>query len=205
MDPLYFNLEKIADLGIRFVLNLGVVLILVRWIYWRVRQEREFAFSFTLTNILIFLLCYMMHGTEISMGFAFGLFAVFGILRYRTTTLPVKEMTYLFASISVALLNGISTDTFSLLELVFTNALILIVVYLLEILWKEEGATESSKKVEYERIDLIEKGDDQIIVEDLKTRTGLDVTRFEVKNMNLLTKSAMLKVFYEAEEENEQS
>jgi hypothetical protein len=183
------------DLVIRFGINLLVVILLVRFIYFRVKKEREFAFSFILTNILIFFLCYMMSGTQISMGFAFGLFAVFGILRYRTTTLPIKEMTYLFASIAVALMNGLATNEITLIELVFINGAILSVVYLMEKLWREEEG-QKSKKISYERIDLIEKGDEEAIIEDLKNRTGLMVTHYEVKNINFVESKADLRVFY---------
>ena len=188
--------SNLFDLALRFGINLLVVILLVRFIYYRVKKEREFAFSFLLTNILIFFLCYMMSGAQISVGFAFGLFAVFGILRYRTTTLPIKEMTYLFASIAVALINGLATNKMSWAELLFVNVAILSVVYLLEKMWKEEEG-QKSKKISYERIDLIEKGDEVAIIEDLKNRTGLNVTHYTVKNINFVESKADLRVFYD--------
>jgi uncharacterized membrane protein len=192
--------SSMFDLVLRFGINLLVVILLVRFIYYRVKKEREFAFSFILTNILIFFLCYMMSGAQISVGFAFGLFAVFGILRYRTTTLPIKEMTYLFASIAVALMNGLATNNIALVELIFINLAILSVVYLLEKLWKEEEG-QKSKKISYERIDLIEQGDEVAIIEDLKNRTGLMVTHYIVKNINFVESKADLRVFYDEEKD----
>lgn len=196
MNSQVLELNNLIELALRFSIDLVVVILLVRFIYWRVKKEREFAFSFLLSNILIFFLCYMMKGAQISVGFAFGLFAVFGILRYRTTTLPIKEMTYLFAAISVALINGLANQDMSYAELIFVNAAVLIVVYLMELLWKEEDTNVKSKKIEYERIDLIQKGDDEIIIKDLKERTGLDITHFTVKNINFVDSRAELRAYY---------
>lgn len=196
MDASLLQTDSLLDLMIRFGLNLGVVIVLVRFIYWGVKREKEYAFSFLLTNVLIFFLCYMMKGAQISVGFAFGLFAVFGILRYRTTTLPVKEMTYLFACISLALINGLGSQELSLLELGFINVIILLTVFVMEKLWQEEVNDFSSKKVDYERIDLIEAGDSESILKDLRNRTGLDVHDYTVKNLNLVDGRAEIRVYY---------
>ena len=196
MSSQILEINNLIELALRFSIDLLVVILLVRFIYWKVKKDRDFAFSFLLSNILIFFLCYMMKGAQISVGFAFGLFAVFGILRYRTTTLPIKEMTYLFASISVALLNGLANKDMSYAELVFVNVAVLTVVYLLEVLWKAEPSSYLSKKVMYERIDLIQKGDEEDVLIDLKERTGLNITHFTVKNINFVDSRAELRVFY---------
>lgn len=188
-DPGWLNL------ALRFGLDLFMVILLVRFIYLRIKRKNEFAFAFFLSNILIFFLCYLMSGAQISMGFAFGLFAIFGILRYRTTTLPIKEMTYLFTSIAIALINGLTNDHISFAELVIINFSIIIVVYTLERIWSVEK--EFTKRVFYERIELIEAADDEAVIEDLKSRTGLDVKSFTVKNINFVEKKAELRVVYE--------
>ena len=201
MEDMVFDLGNLPALLMRFVLNLMAVTILVRFIYLKVKNRREFAFAFFLSNVLIFFLCYMMSGAQISMGFAFGLFAIFGILRYRTTTLPIKEMTYLFASIALALINGLANEMMSFVELIFVNASIIVVVYSLERIWSVDKTF--TKRVYYERIDLIESGNDKAILEDLKNRTGLSVRSFTVKNINFVEKKAELRVVYDPQIEDE--
>lgn len=195
MEELLNDMNGWLGLGLRFGINLVAVTLLVRFIYLRIKKKREFAFAFYLSNVLIFFLCYLMSGAQISMGFAFGLFAIFGILRYRTTTLPIKEMTYLFASIALALINGLSNDEMTLLELLFINISIIVVVYVLETIWTEE--TEFTKRVYYERIDLLEAANDKAVLEDLRNRTGLNVTSFTVKKINFVEKKAELRVVYQ--------
>lgn len=183
-----------SGLAIRFGLNLIAVTLLVRFIYLRIKKKKEFAFAFYLSNVLIFFLCYLMSGAQISMGFAFGLFAIFGILRYRTTTLPIKEMTYLFASIAIALINGLSNNEMSFPELFFINLSIIVVVYILENIWMEEK--RFTKKINYERIDLIESGNEKDVIEDLTSRTGLDIVGYTVKQINFVENKAELRVEY---------
>jgi hypothetical protein len=197
MEDIAIGFGGFSALVMRFVLNLIAVTLLVRFIYLKIKNRREFAFAFYLSNVLIFFLCYMMSGAQISMGFAFGLFAVFGILRYRTTTLPIKEMTYLFASIALALINGLANDKMSFAELIFVNSSIIVVVFILERVWSVNKTF--SKRVFYERIDLIEEGDNEAIIEDLKRRTGLEVQSFTVKNINFVEGKAELRVVYDPE------
>lgn len=199
MTDVLLNLTGFPGLILRFAINLIAALTLVRFIYLRIKDKREFAFAFLLSNVLIFFLCYLMSGAQISMGFAFGLFAVFGILRYRTTTLPIKEMTYLFASIALALINGLANQEMSLLELLFINVSILLVVYILERVWSVEK--KYTKRVSYERVDLLESGDTTAVLEDLKQRTGLNVIGFTVRNINLVEGVAELRVEYLPDEE----
>ena len=111
----------------RFLLDLIVITILVRGIYYYFKKDREYAFTFFLFNVLIFFVCYLMLAVEISMGFAFGLFAIFGILRYRTNTVPIKEMTYLFTAITIALINSVGEFNW---VTIFMNVSILLFVFI---------------------------------------------------------------------------
>ncbi len=198
MTDVLLNLTGFPGLILRFAINLIAAVTLVRYIYLRIKDKREFAFAFLLSNVLIFFLCYLMSGAQISMGFAFGLFAVFGILRYRTTTLPIKEMTYLFASIALALINGLANQEMSLFELLFINISILAVVFILERVWSVEK--KFTKRVSYERIDLLEAGDAEAILADLRQRTGLNIIAYTVKNINLVEGVADLRAEYKPDE-----
>jgi len=175
----------------RMVINLIVITILIRFIYFGYKKDKEYAFTFFLFNVLIFFVCFVMLKSEISMGFAFGLFAIFGILRYRTNTIPHKEMTYLFTSITIALINGIAVMDETL---IIMNFFILLSVFMMEKIWFSNK--ENYKTVYYEKIQLIQSGDRQAIIDDLKSRTALKVVKYEIRSMNFLNDSAELRVFF---------
>lgn len=183
--------SNILQIGLRFLIDLVVITILVRFIYFGQRKDKEYVFTFFLFNVLIFFVCYMMLKVNISMGFAFGLFAIFGILRYRTNTIPIKEMTYLFTAITLALINAISPIDWTM---AFMNLSIIGFVYTMERLWFANK--EQYKNVTYDRIDLIESDQREELIADLKSRTGLNVARYEIKSMNFLNDSAVLKIYY---------
>jgi hypothetical protein len=183
--------SNILQIGLRFLIDLIVITILVRFIYFGQKRDKEYVFTFFLFNVLIFFVCYMMLKVNISMGFAFGLFAIFGILRYRTNTIPIKEMTYLFTAITLALINAISPIDWTM---AFMNLSILTFVYTMERLWFANK--EQYKNVTYDRIDLIENGQNDVLIADLNSRTGLKVARYEIKSMNFLNDSAVLKIYF---------
>lgn len=183
--------SNIVQVGLRFLIDLIVITVLVRFIYFGQKRDKEYVFTFFLFNVLIFFVCYMMLKVNISMGFAFGLFAIFGILRYRTNTIPIKEMTYLFTAITLALINAMSPIDWSM---AFMNLSILVFVYIMERLWFANK--EQYKNVTYDRIDLIESDRTDEMIEDLRNRTGLNVARFEIKSMNFINDSAVLKIYF---------
>lgn len=185
------NIEvPVIEVALRFFVNLIIISALVRGIYYRYKRDEEFSFTFYLFNVLIFFVCYLMQEIEISLGFGFGLFAIFGVLRYRTITIPIKEMTYLFTAITIALINAIAPLNGMG---VFMNLTILIFVYLMERTWFSKK--ELTTSIQYERIELLQQSTDAVI-EDIKDRTKLNVTRIQVKDYNFLNDSASIKVYY---------
>jgi len=186
---LEFN--DIANILIRFSLNLLVITILIRGVYYNYRKDTEYVFTFFLFNVLIFFICFLMMKIEISMAFGLGLFAIFGILRYRTDTIPIKEMTYLFTAIALALINAVAPLTG---EVLFMNVAIVLFIFIMEKLWFSNK--EQYKIFTYEKIDLIRDGKTDQILNDLKSRSQLNITRYEIKNMNFLNDSADLKVYF---------
>jgi len=183
--------SSFSNIAIRFAVDIVVITILVRFIYYAFKKDQEFSFTFFLFNIIIFFVCYVMQTSKISMGFAFGLFAIFGILRYRTDTIPIKEMTYLFTAIALALINAIGPFG---AETIFMNLVILLCVFLMEKLWFNNN--EQYKVMQFEKIDMIQEGRTNEILEDLRSRSQLNVTRYEIKSMNFLNDSAELKVYF---------
>jgi hypothetical protein len=186
-----------AELGIRLLFNLITAFILIRLIYYTSQRNRDYLFTFFLFNFLIFLICALLSTATIKIGLAFGLFAIFSVLRYRTVTIPIKEMGYLFACVAVGVINALALPGDYYLILLVCNALILLMAWSLDhvILLNHEH----SKEVIYERIDLIHVDKMDEMKEDLIRRTGLPIHRIEIISINFLRDIATLQVYYYSE------
>jgi len=193
-----FNASDFLELVVRFSLNFIVILLLVRWLYYSVAKRKDYLFTYILIACIVFLLCYLLENVKLQIGFALGLFAIFGIIRYRTNQMPIKEMTYLFLVIGISVINALTNKKTSIVEVLFTNAAIIFITYGLEKLWLLKH--ESSKEITYEKINLIvpEKYDE--MVADLEARTGItNIKRVEISKINFLKDTCRMIVFYEEE------
>lgn len=192
--------QKIGSkLGLRFLIDLVSVFVLIRLVYFRIYKRRELFFTYFIFNIVIFLICFLLNKVDLSMGAAFGLFAVFSMLRYRTEDISMKDMTYLFLVIAMGLISAVTKikgadDFVEGLFVVAINAAIIIVAFLLEssVLMKKEGA----KVIVYENITLVHAGKEAELIEDIKLRTGINVHRLTIQKIDFLRDSAQIKVFY---------
>ena len=184
----------LAELLIRFLLNTTVIALIVRVFYYPKSKRRDYFVTFILISISVFLLIFLMGGVKLKVGFALGLFAIFGIIRYRTESVPIREMTYLFLIIAVSAINGLATSI-SYLELLATNMLFLVSIWAIESnRWVKHVA---SKLVMYDNISLVTPDKESELIEDLKKRTGLDVLRVEVGAIDFSKDTAIVKVYYE--------
>jgi len=188
------DLEDFLELLFRFGFNLLVVTLIVRLLYYRTSHRKDYFFTYILISTTIFLLCYLLENVKLELGFALGLFAIFGIIRYRTRQIPIKEMTYLFVVIGVSVINALANRKVSYAELIFTNAAIFFVILVLErfLLLKHE----ERKVIEYEKIDLIlpERRDE--LIADLEKRVGVKINRIEVGKINFLRDSARICIYF---------
>ena len=128
------------------------------------------------------------------MGFALGLFAVFGILRYRTEAIPIRQMTYLFIVIGISMINALSNKSVSIFEVLFTNGLITLITYLIDRLWFQ--TIEEKKSIVYEKIELIKPNNKQELIKDLKERTGLPIHEVKVDKIDFLRDTAAVTIYY---------
>jgi hypothetical protein len=184
------------ELLLRFALNMTVILVLVRWLYFSGARRKDYLFTFILISVVIFLLCYLLESVKLQIGFALGLFAIFGIIRYRTNAIPAKEMTYLFLVIGVSVINALTDSKASLADLLFTNLVIILVTYGLEKLWLLKH--EASKIILYEKIELIKPEKYNELINDLRERTGIkQITRVETGKIDFLRDTCTLKIYYE--------
>ena len=188
------DINDFTELLIRFSFNFIIVVWLVRYIYYPITRRKDYLFTYLLFSVIVFFLCQLLSSVKLGLGFALGLFAIFGIIRYRTDPIPIKEMTYLFIVIGIAAINGLANKKISFAELMFTNLVVVGITYGLEKIWLLKS--ESRKTVEYEKIDLIKPENHALLMEDLKERTGLNIHRFEIGRLDFLRDTARIRVYY---------
>jgi len=189
-----FDSEDFFKLITKTVFNLITITIIVRYIYYPVTKNKDYLFTYFLISLTVFLLCVLLDSVKLQLGFALGLFAIFGIIRYRTDPIAIKEMTYLFLVIGISVVNALANKKISHAELVFANLLIVFVTYGMERLWLLKA--EIRKNITYEKIELIVPERRDELIADLKERIGIDVIRVEVRRIDFLKDTANLRIFY---------
>ena len=178
--------------------NLAIITIIVRYIYYPITRNKDYLFTYLLISMTVFILCILLDNVKLQLGFALGLFAIFGIIRYRTDPIAIKEMTYLFLVIGISVVNALSNKKISYAELIFANLLIVFLTYGLERIWLLRH--ESRKNIIYEKIDLIKPENKDKLMADLKERTGIDIIRVEIRRVDFLKDIANIRIFYYEEE-----
>ena len=189
-----FDKEDFWKLLIKGIFNLFIILIIVRYIYYPVTRNKDYMFTYLLISLTVFLLCFLLDNVKIELAFALGLFAIFGIIRYRTDPIPIKEMTYLFIVIGISVVNALANKKISYAELVFANLLIVFVTFGMERLWLLRH--ETRKNIIYEKIELIKPENKEELLADLKERTGLNIVRYEIRRIDFLKDIANIRIFY---------
>lgn len=189
------NVDDFLSLLTRFSLNILVIIAIVVGLYAKTSRRKDFYFSYIAVSIVIFLLCYLLASVKIELGFALGLFAVFGIIRYRTDAIPIKEMTYLFVVIGVSVINALANKKVSYAELITTNLLIVFGLYILEKILNLRQ--ELSYRIIYEKIENVQVGKETELLADLKLRTGINIKRFEIQRIDFLRDVAIIYIFFD--------
>ena len=181
---------------IRLALHAVFILVLVRGLYYHRQRKRDFAFALLMFSFTVFILTYFLKDVEVSLGFTFGLFAVFAMLQYRTDTISPKEMTFLLVAVASAMLNAVTQLGYT--SLVGLNAL------LLALCWFTQSrvfmAEEERHTVDYERLELIHPSRRAELLSDLSERTGLNVYRVELRYLDFLRDTATLRIYYKTPE-----
>ena len=194
LDTPLIDVPSLSVMLFRFVLNMIFIFILIHFFYYRKSRRFDYYFTFVLVSISIFFLIYLLGSVKIKVGMALGLFAIFGIIRYRTETIPVREMTYIFLIISLSVINAIAQNL-SYAELLATNLIYVISVWIVESFRGYKHL--SSKLILYDRVDNIHPDQRKELLEDLRKRTGLKIMKVDVGAINYLQDTVMLKVYYE--------
>lgn len=199
LDTPLMDTGGMGELLLRFAFNAFFIWIIIHKMYYPKSLRKDYYFTFAMISVSIFFLIFLLGSVKIKVGFALGLFAIFGIIRYRTESMSVREMTYLFVIIAVSVINALAV-TLSYAELVVTNLIFLLCIRMSENLpWLKHI---SEKLVLYDKIELVRPERRRELMEDLKNRLGLRITRVEVGAIDFLRDTAMLKVFYDDQTED---
>ena len=186
------NIKQFIDFALRLIFDF-IIIYIVAWRYFKARQKRDILFALLLLNVVVFVVCYLLQSVQISIGFAFGIFAIFSILRYRTSTVPIKEMTYIFISISIAIINALTNINTGYGIMIFSNVMILFVIFIFENRFTQ---IDQSKTIIYDELSLIKPEKKAELHSDLEGRTGLEIHKVEVGRINFKSGRATIKIYY---------
>jgi hypothetical protein len=192
--------EDAYVLLLRLLVNMTFLTILIRYLYYPKTKRKDYLFTYYLIGTITFFLCFGLKKLDIDTGMGLGLFAIFGIIRYRTDAIEIKEMTYLFLIIGVSVVNSLASNNISIAEMAIINLTVVLLTYGLENLWLVKH--ETRKTINYERIDLITPEKYDIMKADIEKRTGITINRFEIGKIDFLTDTAQVRVFYFADDQS---
>jgi len=190
----WIDVQDFSKLAFRLLIDLGIVSLVIHGVYRRIYGKNEFPFTYYAFNIITFTVCFLLRKVPTDLGFALGLFAVFGILRYRTEQIGIRDLTYLFIVIGLAILNASANKKVSVAELVLVNAAIVGMVFALEA--APSGKREHNRRVMYDNLELLRADNPEGLHADLSNRLGVDVLRVTVTRADLLRDTADLMVYY---------
>lgn len=188
-----FN-DDVYTLIYRLTLNLIFTSIIIRFIYYPKTKRKDYLFTYYMIGLITFFLCFALKKLDINIGMGLGLFAIFGIIRYRTSQIEIKEMTYLFIVIGLSVVNSLAKNEVSVTEVLILNSSVVLLTAGLEYVWLLKH--EARKTIVYEKIELIKPELYNEMMKDLEERTGLNINRFEVGNIDFLNDTASVRIYY---------
>lgn len=194
----YLGMELFNDdlwkLLVRFLINMIVLTGIVRYIYYKRTPRKSYLFTFYMISIISFFICFALKKFEMEVGMGLGLFAIFGIIRYRTNPMRIREMTYLFLVIGLAVINALA-GKLSYAELVFINGIVWFIIFVMENWWLQSNIED--KTITYEKIENIKPENYPALIADLEERTGLKIHRAEVGKIDFLKDIAEVKIYFD--------
>lgn len=193
MDALFHG-DTLGSLLIRFAVNLIFLFILIKVLYFRYTKKEKFLFTFFLIGIAVFFICSMLKDIEIQIGMGLGLFAIFSILRFRTRNFSVKDMAYIFTAIGISVINSVNTPGIPFFGFVIINTIIVLTALVLEEYLKNNSFCKFS--IFYDNLDLLKPGSNHKLIKDLSARTGHNILKVNIRNIDLKREIAHLDVFF---------
>ena len=192
--------EDVYKMLLRLGINFFFLTLIIRFTYYRVSRRKDYLFTYYLLGSIVFFICFSLKKLDIDTGMGLGLFAIFSIIRYRTSQIDIREMTYLFLVIGLSVVNALASKKISMIELGIVNSFIFGLTYFLEFGWQVRSETQ--KLILFEDIELVRKGREAELKEELERRTGLSIQRVEVGKINFLDETAQVRIFYHSDEQH---
>lgn len=186
--------DEFTKMIFKFGFTMIILFVIIRLLYYPATKRKDYLFTYFLISVITFFICYTLQDNKLKIGLGLGLFAIFGIIKYRTDAIPIKEMTYLFIVIGLSVINALSNKDVSLATLLFTNFAVVGIVFGLERVWLLKH--ESSKLVLYEKIEMIKPQNRDALILDLEQRTGIKINRVAINKIDFLRDTAQLIVYY---------
>ena len=196
----WFDGQDFNSLLLRLGVNLFFLTVIIRFLYYPKTKRKDYLFTYYLIGTITFFLCFSLKKLDIDTGMGLGLFAIFGIIRYRTDAIEIKEMTYLFLIIGMSVVNSLASNRVSVSEILLINGTVTLLTFGLENLWLLKH--ETRKIIIYERIDLIKPELHAEMRADLEERTGLKINRFEIGKIDFLRDVAQVRIYYYSTDQN---
>lgn len=179
---------------VRFSINIIFVSLIIRWLYYKNSKRKDYVFTYYMISLIVFFLCFTLKKYELDIGMALGLFAIFGIIRYRTDSISIKEMTYLFIVIGVSVINSLANKNMSYAEILGANIIVVGGIAIIERVWLLKH--EVSKEIIYDIIENILPQNREILKKDLENRTGLSINKITIGKVDFLKASAIVTIYY---------
>jgi hypothetical protein len=186
--------DSIWIILLRFAINLVFLLILIGIIYFRYTKKEKFLFTFFLIGIIVFFVAAIMKRVDIGLGLAFGLFAIFGVLRLRTRNFSVKDMAYLFATIGLSVINALGLQVLPLIGVLIINSIILLSAFTLEKVLSSNMYVKHS--IVYDKLRFLKPDNKQKLIKDISARTGRNILRIAVQNIDFKRETADLDIYF---------
>lgn len=202
-DIKLINVSDFSELLVRFAFNTLLIFMVVHFMYAKNSKRKDYYFSFLSIGVIVFMLSFLLNSVKLELGFALGLFAIFGIIRYRTDAIPIKEMTYLFIVIGISVINALANKKVSYAELILTNFVLVFGLWVLEkrLMLKQEG----SIRLIYEKIENIHAQSSDMLLQDLRDRTGINIKRYEIQKIDFLKDVAEIILYYNVNGQSERA
>ena len=187
--------DDIFKLVVRFVINIAVVAAIVQFCYRRNQKDITYPFTFLLLNVMVFFICFALKKLDLGLGMALGLFAIFAIMRYRTDSIRVKDMTYLFVVVGIAVINALANKKTSYAELALTNFIVIGTAYFLEMYWAPKPK-RPKQQIVYDKLQLLRPENRLELLRDIEERTGLIAEKVTISKIDLQKGNASIVVHY---------
>jgi len=189
-----FNSMTLGGVLLRFLVNLVFLIILIQLLYFRYSKKEKFLFTFFLIGVTVFFICSMLKDIKIEIGIGLGLFAIFQILRFRTRNFSVKDMAYIFTTIGISVINSINVPEFPLIGFIIINVIIITVVFVLEEHLRKNSFSKYS--IYYGNLELLRPGSNNKLIKDLSSKTGLDIMKVKIRNIDFTREVAHLEIYF---------